>query len=117
MKKFIPILLTLSMLTACRNSNVDDEMYNIAESVVITVDAYMDNKLSFDEAYEKIKGLDNQSDNWYDQHKDDPNNTDSVLTHFDISSLRFSLYDEHSGYGTHADLQEARDELADHIGY
>lgn len=117
MKKFIPILFTLSMLTACRNSNVDDEMYNIAESVIITVDGYMDNQIAFDEAYEKIKGLDNQAENWYNQHKDDPNDYDNFMTQLEIGIVYSSLHAEHSGYGTHADLLDDRNKLADHIGY
>jgi hypothetical protein len=117
MKKIIPLLLTLTVLTACRNTSIDDELYDIAESVIRTIDAYMDNQISYEDANSKISGLHKQAEYWHDQHKKDNIDYTNSTTVYKISHVNSELYFEHSGSDTYADLKQARDELADHIGY
>jgi len=118
-KKIIPALLTLSMLTACggRPKNISEEMYNYAESVIRAADAYMDNQLSYEEAYQKIDSLSDSAEELSDEHENDPNNTGDRLTYLDIGLVRSGLYLEHSGTETYADLLESRNMLAKQIGY
>lgn len=118
--KYKSILLTLLLSTilcaACnsRPKNLSDDMYNYAESVIRTADAYMDNQLSYDEAYEKIVKLDEKAEKLY---KEEGDNTDNFLTQNYIGLVSSALMLEHSGTYTYADLKESRNNLAKQIGY
>lgn len=115
-KRIIPLLLVLCCLTACnsRPKNLSDDMYNYAESVIRTADAYMDNQLSYDEAYEKIVKLDEKAEKLY---KEEGDNTDNFLAQNYIGLVSSALMLEHSGTYTYADLKESRNNLAKQIGY
>jgi hypothetical protein len=114
------VLFAMVALCAACNSrpkNISDEMYNYAESVIRAADAYMDNQLSYEEAYQKIDSLGDSAEKISDEHENDPNNTGDRLTYLDIGLVRSGLYLEHSGIETYADLLESRNMLAKQIGY
>ena len=115
-KRIIAALLALCCITACnsRPDDLSDDMYNYAESVIRTADAYMDNQLSYDEAYEKIVKLDKKAEKLNDESG---NNTDNFLTQNYIGLVRSALTLEHSGTYTYTDLRESRNDLAKQIGY
>ena len=114
-KKIIAALLTLSMLTACnsRPKYLSDEMYNYAESAIKAADAYMDNQMSYEDAYLKLDGLRDHAEKLHGSS----DNTTNNIAYYSISHLCTTLHLEHSGSYTYADLLEARNDLAENIGY
>lgn len=115
LNKSLPIVLALSILTACggRPDNVSEDMYNYAESAIKAVDAYMDNEMSFDDTYQKIDGLTSSASKYkhgssYDKDK---------VTYYALSDLSFSVSAEHRGSETYAELLESRNNLAEKINY
>lgn len=114
-RHIIPALLTLSMLTACggRPDGISDEMYNYAESVIKTTDAYLDNQLSYEEASQKIKGLESNAEKIYN----DPNYSKNDLVYLSIAPISGNMYFEHKGTSTYAELVDLRNTLAKNIGY
>ena len=116
-KRMTAVLLAFCCLTACKNTKIDDEVYNYSESVIRAVDAYLDNQISYDEAKNKVSGMLDQFDIWRDQHPDNDNSATNTLLRAYISSIDYDLYREHSGIGTYADLLDERNKLAEEIGY
>ena len=110
-------LLALCCLTACKSSQVDEEIYNCGESVIRAVDAYMDNKATYDETNKKIEGLYKQVETWCDEHSDAENQAYNFAVRIQINSLDFELYKESLGDSTYADVLEKRNKLAEEIGY
>ena len=118
-KRIIVALLALCCLTACnsRPKNLSDEMYNYAESAIRAADAYMDNQLSYEEAYQKIESLGDSAEKLSDEHENDANYSSDTITYLGIGLVRSRIYFEHSGIETYADLLESRNMLAKQIGY
>ena len=114
-KRIIPLLLALCCLTACnsRPDGISDEMYNYAESVIKTTDAYLDNQLSYEEASQKIKGLESNAEKLYN----DPNYSKNDLVYLSITPISGNMYFEHKGTSTYAELVDLRNTLAKIIGY
>ena len=111
-------LLALSALCLAPSCNsrpdgISDEMYNYAESTIKAVDAYLDNQVSFDDTFNKIKGLYDSAE----QYSSDADHSGNMLTYIDIGLVRSDIYDEHIGIDTYADLLKSRNTLAKQIGY
>jgi hypothetical protein len=104
------------MLTACggRPDTISEEMYNHAESAIKAADAYMDNKMSYDDAYEKLDGLADSAKRYSAKSSEyTKNNT----TYYMIGNLRSSVALEHRGSETYAELVKMRNDLAEMINY
>ena len=114
-KRIIPLLLATCCLIACnsRPKYLSDEMYNYAESAIKAADAYMDNQMSYEDTYLKLDGLRDHAK----KLQGGSDNTTDNIAYYSISHLCTTLHLEHSGSYTYADLLEARNDLAENIGY
>lgn len=115
-RKILTTALALCCITACnsRPDGISDDMYNYAESAIKAADAYMDNQLSFNEAYQKLDGL---RDNAYKLSQSSESGASDTSVMLGISFVKQELNAEHSGSGTYAELLKERNTLAQKIGY
>lgn len=108
------------MLTACGNEgrNLPKELSDICISAVKAADDYIDHKISYDEASNKISDLSSMASEYYDKHKDDEDKdgTDMIGVNIELNSLSFEIMQEHIGYSTYVDLLTKRNELANSVG-
>ena len=125
MKKFICILLSLVLtlgLSACggKPSTMSEEMYEVGLSALKTTDDYMDNKIDYRTAYNKLDGLYNQMEHIYENGEKKESGLPVYFDDFSIQtdtlSIKIHLSGEHSGHSTYNELLEARNELAQLLG-
>ena len=112
MKKLIPMLLMLSMLTACntRPNELSDEMYNCGITALKTMDDYIDGKIDYQTAYNKLQGMSERSDNIDDQ------STDDKIVSGKISLAVLTVTNSYLGNQTYNEMIVERNELAKSLG-
>lgn len=119
MKKITSLLLSLAMITslsACgekeeaKDLHISKEMCTVGEKVVEVVDDYIDLKISYDEAYEKIQHLNSQANSIYDknQNNDEYWKELGIKTH--IISIEWEIVCD-----SYYELIEARNDLAEDL--
>lgn len=96
-------------------ANVSEEMYSYGESAIKIVDDYIDNEISYDVANQKLSGISDSADYYYDNEDDNTKKLHDFIIKSSISLLDSTLYFEHSGKATYFELLDRRNELAEEL--
>jgi len=110
MKKFIPLLIILCMLTSCKPSELSDEMYDCGITALKAVDDYIDRKIDYQEAFNILKGMSDRAGKIQGQ-----NDKEKILNS-QIGLVKITVDSAYLGIDTQSELIERRNRLAEGLG-
>ncbi len=115
-------IIFILITTACSGapSDMSPEIYDMGLSALKAVDDYIDNKIDYDTASDKLDGL--HSSMVYVTENSERDEYGLLIYPENLSaqtltlSIKIHLSGEHSGHSTYNELLEARNELAQLLG-